>query len=609
MRKIFFLVLLFVFGCSSAEKAVTPALKEVLGNSSQIGENSETESITKKTPLQTMLPIEFGPTKKQETFFEDHADDYGLKNVQATNIYAVDFDHDGWTDLVVLPEYFSRPIFYRFNPQQKKFQKIDYFPIEEMPKASFLIFADFDHDGILDLLAGTLYQKTELFQKGLRLYKGSLNSLKQIHYTEINSAFPKDLWGPASVVLLDFDLDGKLDMFTGNWYDQTVTPVTSVPDHLLKGNIFNFNSDVSGSLKNEHKKPKGFKIYPNARPTFGASLCDIDQNAYPDILTVSSGGYANKLWINSFDKSGNQFFEDFAEESGHAHDLEGGSDLLGGGNGFFSLCADYNNDGIFDIAYGSQFHHYDSEKKDRSAILTGKTRDFPPKYIRTPFDVNGDSDHWSESDRRGVWVDYNNDGLQDLIVENSGFPPYTRLILFEQQKDHSFEDISKNSGIDIINPSGVVVADFNRDGVMEIIVGQTSTRDTRIKPKLFLFENIMKQNKNKSLRVYVKGTNSNSNALGALLLLKNTKSVMRQMVQYSYGGLPSQNEEGIHFGLGSELPQKLSVAWPTIVKDKLGQESALIKEYPLKKLKGKGPYEITVCESGKWFQDRNHLCD
>lgn len=608
MKNLFVWSLLFALGCSSTENTVPLLSKDNLGDrSSKIGEKINEESNTVKPQSQTVVIPEYGPTKK-ETIFKDKTEQYGLKNVQATNVYAVDFDSDGWTDLVVLPEYYSRAAFYHFNPTIKQFQKIDYDLMDEMPKASFLTFADFNHDGVMDLLVGTLYQKTDLLQKALRIYQGSLNPIGQTHYTEIKDAFPGNLWGPASIVLFDFDLDGQLDMFTGNWYDQRVNPMVPVPDHLLKGNILNFTTDVSGSLKNEYKKLKGSKLYPNARPTFGASLCDIDQNGYPDILTVSSGGYPNKLWVSMADQAGNQFFEDYGEESGYAHDSEGGSDLLGGGNGFFSLCADYNNDGIFDIAYGSQFHSYDSENKDHSAVLTGKTREFPPKFIRTPYDINLSGDQWSQSDRRGIWIDYNNDGLMDLIMENSGFPFYTRLVLFEQKPDHSFEDVAEKNGINIMNPSGVVIADFNRDGVMDIIVGQTNTRDARIKPRLYLFENQKKKDGLQSLRVFLRGKQSNIDGLGALLLLKNTKSVMRQMVQYSYGGLPSQNERGILFGVGKERPQKLTVAWPISIKDKLGRESALIQEYSISKLKGKGPWEITVCESGKWLSGRQQSC-
>ena len=601
--------MLVLASCSSTDFQDKSVLKKIFKKKANpIGEKVEGAPLENKASNGVVIVPEYGPTKKNGNEFVDKTEAYGLKDLQATNLYAVDFDADGWTDLVVLPEYYSRPAFYRFNPTTKTFKKLEQQPMGDFPKASYLVFADIDKDGIQDVIAGTLYQKTELQQKALRIYKGTLDKNKKITYQEIEEAFPPTLWGPASVTLFDYDLDGKLDIFAGNWYDFTKNPIRPVPDRLLKGNGFDFKTDISGSLKNEYKKAKNESLYPNARPTFATSVCDIDQNGYPDILTVSSGGYANKLWISMADPSGTQFFEDYGHESGYASDLEGANDMLGGGNGFFSLCADYNNDGILDIAYGAQFHSYDLETKDHSAVLTGATRDFPPRFVRTPYDVNFNSDEWSQSDRRGIWVDYNNDGLLDLIMENSGFPPHTRLVLFEQQKNHAFEDVSEKLGINLMNPAGVVIADFNRDGQMDIIVGQTEMRDSRIKPRLYFFENHSAKKHQSSLRVYFKGKKSNSEALGAMLLLKTNKSVRRQMVQYNYGGLPSQNEVGVHFGMGEEKPVMISLSWPTSVTDKLGRESALIREYKLNKLPSKGPWEITLCESGNWLSGRSGRC-
>ncbi len=598
------------FETSPIEKKTQKTPEEILN---ALANNSMTATLGEgggpSLPSTQVVGVEKnGPTSKVESIFRDKTPEYGLEGMQATNLYAVDFDSDGHTDLVLLPEYYSRPIFLHFNFLTKKFEKLASDPGQNLPKASFLVFADLDHDGVLDLLLGTLYQKTELAQTPLLLYRGRLNSKNEIEYQEINDAFPKGLWGPSAATLVDYNLDGKLDLFLSNWYDLTSKQLKPVPDRLLQGEEFNFKSDVSALLQNEFKLDKSTKQYLNAKPTYGASLCDIDQNGYVDILTVSSGGHSNKLWMSMAQKDGQIFYEDFGDATGYSHDLDGAQDLLGGGNGFFSLCADYNNDGIMDIFYGSQFHHYDNEKRDHSAILTGKTRDFPPQFLRTPYDEHDEKDPWTQSDRRGIWFDYNNDGLLDLLVENSGFPPYTRLVLFEQQPDHSFVDVSAKLGIDLLNPAGSVVADFNHDGVFDLVVGQSNMRDAKIKPRIYFFENQKKDLGKQSLRIYLRGQKSNAQGIGALLLLKRTTTVSRQMVQYNYGGLPSQNEEGVLFGLGKEKAKKLTISWPFEVKDKLGRTSPLVLEYSLEKLKGNGPYEITVCDSGKWIQGKKANC-
>ena len=83
----------------------------------------------------------------------------------------------------------------------------------------------------------------------------------------------------------------------------------------------------------------------------------------------------------------------------------------------------------------------------------------------------------SPSSRRGSWVDFNNDGLLDLLVDNSGFPPHSKLIMFYQNEDHSFEDQSVQLGVDITNPLNTTILDFNRDGKMDFITFQTDTRN------------------------------------------------------------------------------------------------------------------------------------
>jgi hypothetical protein len=78
-------------------------------------------------------------------------------------------------------------------------------------------------------------------------------------------------------------------------------------------------------------------------------------------------------------------------------------------------------------------------------------------------------------------------------VDNSGFPPYSRLVLFEQDENHSFFNISTNAGIDIVNPTGTVVLDINKDGAPDILTSQNNIRNSDIPPRLFLFQNTLKK--------------------------------------------------------------------------------------------------------------------
>lgn len=541
-----------------------------------------------------------GPTKKGvNNLFLDKTEEYGLKGVKATHIYAVDFDFDKWTDLVLLPEHYSTPQFYRFNPERRKFEKLHYNPLGENLKAAYLYFADFNKDGLLDLLLGSINQRTEITQYPLRVFKAYKRN-SRLRYAEIKKALPGNIWGAASIAVYDFDLDGQLDIYQGNWFDFSRRKPRPKGDKLFKGKGFYFK-DVSHILTNEYIKKKKEVLEKDIRPTFGVATCDVDQNGFPDILTSSSSGFANKMWLNLYKKGKGRYYKDYGVVSGFAADEEGKLNPMGGGNSFFSSCSDYNNDGIMDVIVGELSHSYNPESRDRSSFLTGSTFSFPPKFIRTEYySGEGSQNAW-----RGTWFDYDIDGLIDVFIEDSGYPPHSRLILYHQERDHAYEDVAEEAGINVLNPSGAVTLDLNKDGLMDIITGQTNIRDGSIKPRLYVFENRIKRGEKKSIRFYLQGRKANKYGLGAMIIVKTDSSVMRQWVEYVHGPLGSQNEMGILFGLNHN--QKLDVVdvrWPILSRDRLKRENPILRTYDLSKLTFDGHISVTLCESGKFFIGR-----
>ncbi|MBT6325649.1 MAG: CRTAC1 family protein, partial [Bdellovibrionales bacterium] len=546
--------------------------------------------------------IEVGPTRKFEPdHFIDKTKEYGLEGVKASHIYAVDFNNDGNTDLVTLENHYSIPVFYQKVVKKNKYEKINYNPFSENKRASFLIFADFNNDKVLDLISATLNQGSALRSYPLLLYKGSVKNGK-VYYKLIKDGFPnKTTYPVASLSLLDYDLDGKLDLFQGHWFKTNKKGKTLIPDRLFKGDGLKF-VDVSYLLEYEHKYIKKIKKFPHATPTFGSSTCDIDQNGYPDILTSNSSGYSNKLWVNLFDfKHNDRLFKEYGKESGFANDQVGKFQRLGGGKSFYGICFDYNNDGIMDVVSGELTHPYDQESRDKSSILTGKELSPSIKFIRSEFLLDYGNKNYSYSNKRAVTLDYNNDGRIDILMDNSGFPPNSRLILFEQETNHAYTDIAENIGINILNPSGTIKLDLNSDGLVDFISGQTNIRNSSIPTRLYVFENITKRHQRKSIRFFLEGDNANSNGIGAMIILKTNKNIYRQWVEYSYGAQSSQNEAGIHFGIGNELLDYVEVRWPISLKNKHGKNSLVFKKYDLSKFDYNTHFDVTLCESGRYM--------
>jgi hypothetical protein len=571
----------------------------LISSCSWFQKNQEPKNFTPKNISRPTLS-EYGPSRRSGGWFKDVTEQLGLAGVKSVHNYAVDLDNDGSTDLVTLASNASEPEFYFWNKKKKKFEK-SYSPFVEGVRASYLYFYDFDKDGIKDVLTGMLNSQSELTKIPLRIFKGSLRK-KRLAFTEVKGAIPIEATATSSISILDYNLDGYLDLYIGNWFDKSGENHVSLPDNLLKGNKFKF-TDVSEQLLGEYYLPKNAKIYVNARPTFGTSTCDVDQNGFPDILTANSNGFHNKMWLNLYDfKEKSRYFQDYAKETGYAADLNGLLDPQGGGNTFFSSCADYNNDGILDLYVGVLSHSYDNESKDRSSILTGAKTNFPPGFIRTEYTNVDESGKWDQGDRSGVWIDLNFDGLRDLIVDNSGFPPKSRLIYFFQYPDHSFDDLSSKAGIDIVNPQGTIILDFNRDGKPDILTGQSNVRSGQINNHLYVFQNELPFKDKKSLRTYLIGKQSNRMALGAMIILNFLKGknfiTQRQFVEYSSGPQSSQNEEGLFWGFDdSKKLVSATVRWPLYKDDP--NNSFIEKQYTLEKFKLGRYSELTFCESGK----------
>ncbi len=575
-----YILVFFLISCSTSKN--NPVIKN------NLNQNKKTQKIIS------------GPTNKNvNSIFKDKTSKYGLSGKKATHLYAVDFNNDNYTDIVLLKNYYSLIEFYKFDKNLKKFRKLSYNPFNRNTKASFMKFYDFNKDGIKDVLLGTFNSKGEYSTKSIRIFQGVLKN-GNITYKEINNVLKiKDKLVTPSLVIFDYDLDGYLDIYVGTWFSYKDRKRIIVPDRLFKGGKnFSFK-EVSHLLKGEFYFDKNTYTYINARPTFGVSSCDVDQNGYPDLMVSASSLYSNKLWFNLVSKTGGRVFKDYGKQTGYYQDDQGNYTLLGGGRSFYSLCADYNNDGIMDIVIGENYHNYDSEIIDRSSILKGVRREFPPKFIRNYYLRDISSKSWSNADRRGIWVDYNIDSLLDLLVDNSGFPPNSRLLVLEQQSNNSFVDKAKHYGVNILNPSGTVIIDINRDGLPDIITGQNSIRSSTMNTKIYVFENNLKRNEKKSLRIFLRGKRANKLGIGSMIIIETNKNIYRQWVEYSSGYLPSQNEEGILFGLNrGEKLKSLEVRWPILVKAR-GKLYPLFVKYNTNNINVYKHTDITVCENRK----------
>lgn len=92
--------------------------------------------------------------------------------------------------------------------------------------------------------------------------------------------------------------------------------------------------------------------------------------------------------------------------------------------------------------------------------------------------------------RSNNWIDYNNDGFLDLFILNYK----TLSILYKNNGDGTFSDVTTSSGLS--NISGVVSswADFNNDGTMDLLVtGNMGDHIYKNNPATFTFSDVSAQ--------------------------------------------------------------------------------------------------------------------
>jgi enediyne biosynthesis protein E4 len=229
----------------------------------------------------------------------------------------------------------------------------------------------------------------------------------------------------------------------------------------------------------------------------GVAVFDYNSDGRPDIYLVNGGSlpgldkpdasFENRLYRND----GNGKFSDVTAEAG----------VAGRGYGMGVAAADYDNDGFPDLFVSGVNH--DILYRNRG---DGTFEDVTAKVglaNRKTAGVAGKP--WSVD---AAWLDYDNDGLLDLFVVNyvqwdparepfcgdreKGYRTYCHPkhylglpnSLYKNNGDGTFTDVSEASGIakHIGKGMGVAIGDFNRDGRIDIVVGNDTVPN-------FLFRN------------------------------------------------------------------------------------------------------------------------
>jgi enediyne biosynthesis protein E4 len=275
------------------------------------------------------------------------------------------------------------------------------------------------------------------------------------------------------VALFDYDNDGRLDIFLVNG--------APLSDPTPKGTIPQKSGPPYWNRLYQQKKDGTFEDVTEkaglqgAGYGMGVAAGDYDNDGFEDLYVTAYGG--NKLYHNNGDGT----FSDVTEKAAV------------GGSGWSTSAAwvDLDNDGLLDLIV-LRYVQWDFED-----IWCGEHREGYRSYCHpdvfqpiTPLVYHNDGNgHFTEiSNRVGIskpgkglgiaLADYNRDGHVDIVVANDSMLEF----LYRNKGDGTFEEVGLLSQVAVDGNGrtfagmGVDFADYNNDGLPDIVITDLSNQ-------------------------------------------------------------------------------------------------------------------------------------
>ena len=532
-----------------------------------LASRSEPEEASKAFVLEN-LAERAGLNFKQINFATDYK--YPFETLGGA-VAALDYDNDGWVDLLFLngapspghvrtdPASFNR--LYR-NKGDGTFADVTEPSglsgrgIKGYPQG--VAIGDYDNDGFVDIYV-TNYGDNVLYHNNR---DGTFTDVTAIAGVAMGRHPFK-----ASACWVDVDNDGFLDLFVTHYFQWTFkensddycglkkpgyrtycTPdvFKPLPNVLYRNNGDGTFTDISEQSGMNKSLGKGM----------GVAIADHDNDGRMDIF-VTNDKVPNFLYHNQ----GRGVFRETAMEAG-VFANEGAAMVSGMGCDF----NDYNNDGLPDIFYsdlvGETFTLFTNAGQ-------GTFRDdtFPSRLGILSAQHSG----WSVK-----FLDLDNDGWKDIFVAGSHVVDNVELmkpelhykescLFYRNLGNGKFEDLTPQLGPDFQVKGanrGIAVADFDNDGSLEVAV-------CRLNDTALLFKKKAGP-PNHWLLLQLKGTKSNRDAIGARIQLTLPSGLTQYQHVSTANGIYSASDERVHFGLASETAVKsLEIQWPSGIRQTL----------------------------------------
>ncbi|MCP3981558.1 MAG: CRTAC1 family protein [bacterium] len=501
-----------------------------------------------------------------------------LSSVGAS-VAAGDYDDDGWIDLYVTNSRRGEPNFLYRNNGDGTFTDVaaaaGLADVNDEHGASMdSIWADLDDDGRLDLYI-VRWGRDLLYRNN---GDGTFRDVTAESFTTPDGT-PGTPWANGNAVIsLDYDLDGRLDLYVGNYFrevdlwdlestwimhDSFETSRNAGKNYLYRQQEDGTFVEVAASLKVD-----------DAGWTLAVGAADLDNDGWPDIYVANDFG-PDQL-----------FYNDGAGGFVNVSETAIGYDTRKGMNVDFG---DFNNDGWIDIYVtnittaeylqeGNMLWRNNGPGTDgltrfmdispESATYDGgwgwgaKFLDYDNDGDLDIFTVNGfisagDGNYWYDLASWTVLGKDPADALSWPTIGDRSFSGYEAFRFWRNRGHETFEEVATEIGVDSVSDGrGISVVDYDNDGDLDIF-----TANQGQPPHLFRNDG---DPEHAWVQFRLEGDSElgTRDAIGARVTLV---SEGRQQIREREGGTgySGQSDPRLHFGLGTgERIELVEIRWP-----------------------------------------------
>ena len=413
---------------------------------------------------------------------------------------------------------------------------------------------DLDNDGWPDLYITHWNSANQMFKNRGKGADG------KVTFEDITAAagVAEKRWGIAAV-FFDYDHDGWLDLYLGNYLDYSFAvhkecvneigrrdycgPISfkPLPDVLFR------NRSQGGEPRFEDVSAQ-MGIVQDPAPVLGAVSGDFNGDGWLD-LYLANDEFPNNLLINE----GGQHFRDEALLSGAAMSSEGKAEA-----GMGVDAGDFDNDGDEDLFISHLNQETNTLYRNQDGLFGDDTIE---TGLGSPsFDFTGFG---------AAFLDFDNDGWLDVLVANGAvqgiraqmlagdrYPMHQTNQLFKNRGNGSYEDVSASAGavFELSEVSrGAAFGDVDNDGDTDVVIHNNGG------PVRLLINQVGAAKRWVGFRAV--GT-SGRDMLGSWVELLAPGPTQGRRVR-TEGSFASANDPRVLFGLGTETgTAHVRVTWP-----------------------------------------------